>query len=62
MSEPTPDKPIDNSPYAVRLPIIMGLTLAAGILLGATFFGSSKGLTDVAKGYEKFKEVLLLVE
>ncbi len=62
MSQPTPDKPIQNSPYVVRLPIIMSLTLAAGMLLGATFFSGGKKLTDVAKGYAKFREVLMLVE
>ncbi|MPR33418.1 S41 family peptidase [Salmonirosea aquatica] len=62
MSQPTPDKPIQNSPYVVRLPIIISLTLAAGMLLGATFFSGGKKLTDVAKGYAKFREVLMLVE
>ena len=62
MSQSAPDKPIQNSPYVVRLPIIISLTLAAGMLLGATFFSGGKKLTDVAKGYAKFREVLMLVE
>jgi carboxyl-terminal processing protease len=62
MQQPTPEKPIKNSPAVVRLPIIISLTLAAGMLLGATFFSGGKRLTDVAKGYAKFREVLLLVE
>ena len=62
MSQPAADKPIQNSPYVVRLPIVISLTLAAGMLLGATFFSGGKKLTDVAKGYAKFREVLMLVE
>ena len=62
MSQPTPDEPIHNSTFAIRLPIIISLTLAAGMLLGATFFSGGKKLTDVAKGYAKFREVLMLVE
>ncbi|WP_025762627.1 S41 family peptidase [Dyadobacter tibetensis] len=54
--------PIKNSPYVVRLPIIMGLTLAAGILLGSTFFSGSKNMKEVARGYSKFREVLMLIE
>ncbi len=62
MSEPTSEKPIQNPRAIVRLPIILSLTLAAGMLLGATFFSGSKKLTDVAKGYAKFREVLMLIE
>jgi carboxyl-terminal processing protease len=62
MSQPNPEKPIQNTRGIVRLPIILSLTLAAGMLLGATFFSGGKKLTDVAKGYAKFREVLMLVE
>jgi carboxyl-terminal processing protease len=44
------------------LPIIIAITLAAGVLLGSTFFSGGKKLSDVAKGYGKFREVLMLVE
>lgn len=56
------EKPVRNSKSAIRLPIIISITLAAGVLLGSTFFSGGKKLTDVAKGYAKFREVLLLVE
>lgn len=54
--------PINNSRSVVRLPIIIGITLAAGVLLGSTFFSGGKKLSDVAKGFSKFREVLSLVE
>ncbi|GGN14473.1 peptidase S41 [Dyadobacter beijingensis] len=44
------------------MPIIIAITLAAGVLLGSTFFSGGKKLSDVAKGYGKFREVLMLVE
>lgn len=62
MSQENPEKPVSNSKSAIRLPIIISITLAAGMLLGSTFFSGGKKLTDVAKGYAKFREVLLLVE
>ncbi|KAA0990525.1 S41 family peptidase [Dyadobacter aurulentus] len=54
--------PINNPKSVVRLPIIIGITLAAGVLLGSTFFSGGKKLSDVAKGFSKFREVLSLVE
>lgn len=57
-----PQAPIQNSRSVVRLPIIIGITLAAGVLLGSTFFSGGKKLSDVAKGYAKYREVLMLVD
>ncbi|MFN4146684.1 MAG: S41 family peptidase, partial [Runella sp.] len=54
--------PIHNDRRTVRLPILLSITLAAGMLLGATFFGGQKGIADVARGYTKFKEVLQLID
>ena len=54
-------KPIQNERSVVRLPILLGITLAGGILLGAAFFGG-KGMNDTARGYNKFKEVLQLID
>ncbi|QRR02712.1 S41 family peptidase [Dyadobacter sandarakinus] len=62
MSSDTSKSPIRNSRAVVRLPIIIGITLAAGVLLGSTFFSGGKKLSDVAKGYAKYREVLMLVE
>ncbi len=62
MQEPTPQSEIKNSPQTIRLPIVISLTLAAGMLMGAVFFSGGKGLTDTAKSYAKFREVLMLVE
>lgn len=62
MNSERPQPPIQNSKSVVRLPIIIAITLAAGVLLGSTFFSGGKKLSDVAKGYGKFREVLMLVE
>lgn len=62
MNSHNPQPPIQNSKSVVRLPIIIAITLAAGVLLGSTFFSGGKKLSDVAKGYGKFREVLMLVE
>jgi carboxyl-terminal processing protease len=62
MNSQDPQPPIRNSKSVVRLPIIIAITLAAGVLLGSTFFSGGKKLSDVAKGYGKFREVLMLVE
>ncbi|HAK80036.1 MAG TPA: peptidase S41 [Runella sp.] len=56
------ENPIQNDRWTVRLPILLSVTLAAGMLLGATFFGGSKGIADVARGHTKFKEVLQLID
>jgi carboxyl-terminal processing protease len=63
MNQDTPQTPIRNKPSVVRLPVIIGLTLAAGMLIGSTFFsGGNKSLTDVVKSSAKFREVLMYVE
>lgn len=62
MNPENPKAPIQNSKSVVRLPIIIAITLAAGVLLGSTFFSGGRKLSDVAKGYSKFREVLMLVE
>jgi carboxyl-terminal processing protease len=62
MNQDTPQAPIRNSRSVVRLPIIIGLTLAAGMLIGSTFFSGGKSLTDVAKNSAKFREVLMYIE
>jgi carboxyl-terminal processing protease len=62
MKQQPSEDPIQNTPDTVRLPMIIGVTLAAGILLGATFFSGGKKLGDVAKGYAKFREVLMLID
>ncbi len=54
--------PIRNSPNAIRLPIIVAITLAAGILVGGTFFSGNGNMKEIARGYSKFREVLLLIE
>ncbi|WP_375448603.1 S41 family peptidase [uncultured Fibrella sp.] len=58
---PTPER-IDNNRTIVRLPMLLGLTLAGGVLIGASFFGGTKGLNSIGRGYTKYKEILQLIE
>ncbi len=53
---------ISNSSRTVRLPIIVAITLVAGILIGATFFGNKKISGDVAKSSSVFKEILMHID
>jgi carboxyl-terminal processing protease len=56
-------KNIRNSPATVRLPIILALTLAGGMLLGATFFGGRAPRSgDTLKYAAKYREILSWIE
>ncbi len=57
-----PDKLISNPKAVSQLPLIIGITLAGGLLIGATFFGNSKSLNSVGGGYAKYREILQLIE
>ncbi|UFH56063.1 S41 family peptidase [Spirosoma sp. KNUC1025] len=54
--------PIHNDKATVRLPMLMGITLAGGMLIGATFFGGTKSLNTIGRGYTKYREILQLIE
>jgi carboxyl-terminal processing protease len=56
------NKEIKNHPTTVKLPILVALTLAGGILVGANFFGGKSRMNNISKGYNKFREVLSLIE
>ncbi|GAB3951007.1 S41 family peptidase [Spirosoma harenae] len=53
---------IQNDKATVRLPMILGVTLAGGMLIGATFFGGTKSLNNIGRGYTKYREILQLIE
>jgi carboxyl-terminal processing protease len=54
---------INNNKSTIRLPLIIGGTLAAGIFIGASFFGSKKIVAgDVSKSSGIFKEILMYVD
>jgi carboxyl-terminal processing protease len=53
--------PIQNDRATVRLPLLLGFTLAAGVLLGA-FVGGGKGASDVGRSSAKFREILQLID
>ncbi len=52
----------NNNTGTVRLPIIIAISVAAGLFIGATFFGSPARLGSLIKNYNKYKEVLTLIE
>ena len=54
---------INNNKSTIRLPLLIGGTLAAGIFIGASFFGSKKIVAgDVSKSSGIFKEILMYVD
>ena len=56
------DKPIKNKIAIVRLPFFIGLSLAAGILLGATLFGNGTTADKVTKNFTKFREIISYID
>ncbi|MFD2935767.1 S41 family peptidase [Spirosoma flavum] len=55
-------KRIQNDKATVRIPMLLGITLAGGMLIGATFFGGTKSLNNIGRGYTKYREILQLIE
>lgn len=53
---------IKNTKFQIRLPIILTIGLAAGIMIGATFASSDKSASDFMKSVMKFREVMGLID
>lgn len=53
---------IKNSKFQIRLPIILTIGLAAGIMIGATFAGSNQTTSNFMKSVMKFREVMSLID
>ena len=54
---------IRNTKQQIRLPLVLSIGIAAGILIGATFADpQSTGGNEVFKSLQKFKEVLLHID
>lgn len=54
---------INNPKWVVKLPYIIALTLAGGILLGASIFGGHNAKNGtLGKGINKYREVLMWVD
>ena len=53
---------IKNSKFQIRLPIILTVGLAAGIMIGATFANSEQTASNFMKGVMKFREVMSLID
>jgi carboxyl-terminal processing protease len=54
-------KQIHNDKQTVRMPIILALTMASGILLGARFFGGNADFGRIDQNSSKFRQVLELI-
>ncbi|MFT4031108.1 MAG: S41 family peptidase [Siphonobacter sp.] len=56
-------KNIRNSLSIVRLPILLAVTLAGGILIGAAFFGGRPRYSgDVVRNLNKFREIMTWID
>lgn len=55
-------EPIKNNSTIVKVPIWIAIALVGGILLGANFFGGQTRMNNVSKGFNKYREVLSLIE
>lgn len=55
------DKPVQNPPSTIRMPILLSITLVAGILIGTGFFSGNKSTSEISKSLAKYREVLMLV-
>jgi len=51
-----------NSKFQIRLPILLTIAVAAGILIGATMADGDGAKNDIISGYLKFKEILTYVQ
>ncbi|MEQ9440803.1 MAG: S41 family peptidase [Cyclobacteriaceae bacterium] len=51
-----------NSNFQIRLPILLTIAVAAGILIGATMADGNGAKNDIISGYLKFKEILTYVQ
>ena len=51
-----------NSSFQIRLPILLTIAVAAGILIGATMADGDGTKNDIISGYLKFKEILTYVQ
>ncbi len=56
------NNPVQNPASIIRLPILLSITLVAGILIGTGFFSGNKSTSDISKSLSKYREVLMLVE
>jgi carboxyl-terminal processing protease len=64
--EPQPEAPAEvpnkNTKSQIRLPLILCIGLAGGILIGSSLGPKTGGPRDLGDGMQKFREVLSLVE
>src|SRR5262245_32874058 len=51
-----------NSKYQIRLPIVLCLGLAAGVLIGASLGTNKGGAADVGRDVQRFRDVLTQIQ
>ena len=51
-----------NSDFQIRLPLLLTIAVAAGILIGATMADGSSTKNNLISGYLKFKEILTYIQ
>ncbi len=56
------DNKIQNNHSTIRMPILIGISLAFGIFIGATFFGNRGLRSNLNKNSQKFKEILTYIQ
>ncbi len=55
-------KEINNSKAVIRLPILLSIAIATGILIGATMVGTSDGKKDLYQSIYKFREIVSYID
>ncbi|MEM8895840.1 MAG: S41 family peptidase [Bacteroidota bacterium] len=55
-------KEIKNSKAVIRLPILLSIAIATGILIGATMVGSGDGKKDLYQSIYKFREIVSYID
>lgn len=53
---------IKNPGHIVRIPLFIAISLAIGIFLGSAFFGTHPGASELTSGFNKFREVLGIIQ
>lgn len=51
-----------NKPWQVRLPFLLSLAMAGGVLIGATIFGTTNPKDKVTPNFLKFREILTYIQ
>ena len=53
---------INNSKSQIRLPLLLCIAVATGILVGANMFGGGQRIQIITKGYTKYRDILTHID